>query len=124
MQQGSAERRRGRRVQVEAPLLIRRAGEAGKASSQQETADNISLAGVYFTTGSNDPYALNDVVIASVAIPEPQRRIFPFTRVAGRSRVVRIDELPQEPAAGSKRVGIALEFGDDVTALTAIPARG
>ena len=90
--------------------------------SQEEVTQNISLAGVYFETDDSN-YTLNDVVMTSVAIPESQTRHFPFTRLAGRSRVVRVSELPPSGSGGRKRVGIALEFGDDVTALTAIPTR-
>ena len=124
MEQGRVERRRGRRVNVEAPLLIRRAGARKPEEVQKEVTQNISMAGVYFETERAGDYTLNDTVISSVAIPESKRREFPFTRVAGRSRVVRINELPQPAATGRKRIGVALEFGDDVTALTATPTWG
>ena len=126
MEQAHLERRRGRRVNVQAPLLIRRSGEtpSGSSSSQDKTTKNISLAGTYFETEEGEAFSVNDVVMASVSIPEPQRRDFPFTRVAGKSRVVRVSELPQPGPSGRRRFGIALEFGEDVTALTAIPPRG
>ena len=124
MQQGSTERRRGRRVDLAAPLLIRPLGEDSATPFKVQIINNISLAGVYFEADAVDAYQVNDVVIASVSIPASQRRLFPFTRVAGRSRVVRVHSL-SEPAAGSvNRIGVALEFGDDVTALTSLPARG
>lgn len=123
MQQGSTDRRRGRRVQLEAPLLIRPLRHDGAMPFKAQVIGNISLAGVYFEADAVDAYQVNDVVIASVSIPETQRRLFPFTRVAGRSRVVRVTPLPDLPAGNLKRTGVALEFSDDVTALTAIPAR-
>ena len=124
MQQGSAERRRGRRVNLEAPLLIRHLKAETGIPFTQKVIGNVSLNGVYFETDDSDPYTVNDEVMASVSIPESQRRIFPFTRVAGRSRVVRVSELGHQPTTGQKRIGVALEFGDNVTALTAIPSRG
>ena len=124
MQKGRVERRRGRRVELEAPLVIRRVSTGSAGPANEEVISNISLAGVYFETEQSDAYAVNETLISSVSIPESKRHEFPFTRVAGRSRVVRIKELPQEEEAGRKRVGIALEFGEDVTALTAIPTRG
>ena len=124
MEQGSVERRRGRRVHLQAPVLIRRAGAREPGLTREEVAQNISLAGVYFESEHAESYTLNDMLIASVTIPEARRRDFPFTRVAGRSRVVRIHELPEAGSAGRKRVGVALEFGDDITALTATPPRG
>lgn len=123
MERGNAERRRGRRVNIQAPVRIRSlAGQ--QIPFREELTKDISLAGVYFETEQVDGYLVNDVVMASVSVPQQDTREFPFTRLAGRSRVVRVNELPAEPSAGRKRVGIALEFGDDLTALTALPARG
>jgi hypothetical protein len=118
MKQGTAERRRGRRITLHAPLLLR---SDGQPSSQHNTS-NISLVGAYFEIEAPGALALNSQVMASVAIPEADRRTFPFTRLAGRGRVVRIDELP--PQDGSPRYGVALEFSNDLTALTAVPPWG
>ncbi len=124
MEQGSVERRRGRRVDLQAPLLIRRIGTREPGPFKEETVANISLAGVYFETEQPDSYTANDVMMTSVSIPEAQRREFPFTRLAGRSRVAWIKELPPGAPEGRKRFGVAIEFGNNVTALTAIPPRG
>ena len=124
MPQGSVDRRRGRRANVQAPVLIRRLGEGGPKHVKEETAKNISLAGVYFETDAGDAYAVNDVVMTSVSISVGSTRNFPFTRLAGRSRVVRVNECPQEGSGKGKRFGVALEFGEDLTALSALPARG
>ena len=122
MEQGRVERRKGRRVGLEVPLRIRQAGGREARAFQEERTRNISLAGVYFETEDYDAYAVNEFVITSVSIPVEQRRAFPFTRLAGRSRVVRINELPSEEQASTrKRYGVALEFGDDFTALAALP---
>ena len=124
MPQGSVERRRGRRANVQAPLLIRRYGEGGLQTPKEETTKNISLAGVYFETDEAGAYAVNDVVMASVSVPTASTREFPFTRLAGRGRVVRVNERAQEGSTSSKQFSVALEFGQDLTVLTAIPTRG
>jgi hypothetical protein len=124
MDKSSDERRRWRRVTLEAPLLIRRLNARGSVPEREYRSQDISLAGVYFETEELNTLAVNEVVMTSVSIPEPQRRTFPFTRLAGRGRVVRIKELPLEDDSGRKRFGVAIEFGHDVTALTAIPPRG
>jgi hypothetical protein len=126
MQEGGVERRRGRRVNVEAPVLVRRIDGAASRPFQEHKARNIGLTGVYFEAESenNHSFAVNDVVTASVSVPEGQRRDFPFTRVIGRGRVVRVTEVPTQGQNHRTRIGIALEFGNDVTALTALPARG
>jgi len=122
MEADRADRRRGRRADVRAPLVIRRIGEStGEPMKREEVTKNISLAGVYFEIEGENPYAINDAVMTSVSIPLPQTRAFPFTRVAGRSRVVRVNELSQARTGAGKRYGIALEFAEDISALTALP---
>lgn len=124
MQQSGIERRRGRRINIEAPVLVKRIDTSASKSFQEHKTRNIGLTGVYFEADAaiDHTFSVNDVVSASVSVPEAQRREFPFTRVIGRGRVVRVTEVPA-PGQG-KRIGIALEFGNDVTALTALPSRG
>ena len=122
MPQGSVELRRGRRINLQASVLLKPAAAGAAAPFDERLVGNISLAGVYFEIEGANPYAVNDVIITSVAIPESQRRDFPFTRLVGRGCVVRVDELP--PQSGRKRFGVALQFGADVTALTTVPTRG
>ena len=123
VEQSDVDRRRGRRVSLEAPLLIRRFALREAGPFTQQATKNISLAGVYFETEADQPYTIGDVLMTSVSIPEPQRREFPFTRLAGPSRVVRVHEVAEQ-GQGKRRLGIALEFGDNTTALTATPPRG
>jgi len=123
MGEGGVERRRGRRVRFEAPLLIRRVGDGTTGPFQENVSKNASLAGLYFETEDAEAFAVDETVVTSLSVPEAERRDFPFTRLAGLSRVVRVEELPPRET-GKKRFGIALKFGDDVTTLTATPARG
>ena len=117
----SIERRRGSRASIEAKLRIRPMDAKPADPYRQTTTTNVSLAGVYFE-GQEGDYRMGDEVIASVSVPPAQQRAFPFTRLSGRGRVVRIERLPGPGSAGT-RVGIALEFGEDLIALTAIPTR-
>ncbi len=120
MGQSHVERRRGRRAPVEAPVVIRRAGEKDVAPFKAVTKD-VSLAGVYFET-EEDKFAVNDSVMTSVAIPPSQTGSFPFKRLAGRSRVVRVKSVEAPSKSSAPRYGVALEFGDDLTVLTALPS--
>lgn len=124
MERMGVERRRGRRVNLGAPLLVRRVGAPEPETFKELVAHNVSLAGVYFETDEEEGFPMNEIFIASVSIPESHRREFPFTRLAGPSRVVRVTALPQEGSEEKKRFGVALEFGRDITALTATPPRG
>ena len=121
MPEDTMERRRARRVTLHAPLLIRRSGD-GEAKAEERVVGDISLAGVYFETEKPD-YAVDETLLASVSVPESQRRDFPFTRLAGRTRVVRVNELAPQGKDGRKRFGVALQFGADVTALATSPIR-
>ena len=123
MQQGSVERRRGRRIDLQAPLLIRRIGTQEPGLFKEQRTENLGLAGVYFETDDGD-FQVNEAVMTSVSIPESQRRGFPFTRLAGQGRVVRVKALAGASGDGQKKYGVALEFGNDLTALTSIPSRG
>jgi hypothetical protein len=120
MNQGGVERRRARRASLEAQLIIRR---LGGGPVEETMTKNIGLGGVYFEADADPAYTVSEMLMAFVSIPESQRHDFPFTRLAGLGRVVRIQELPAPGAEGQKRMGVALEFGSDLTALTAPPAR-
>ena len=122
MESRSIERRRGRRIELAAPVQIRRGGSAEPGADH--VTDNLSVGGVYFETEAGETYQVDDIVTASVSVPEPQRRSFPFTRLAGRCRVVRVSPLPSADPAGRERFGIALEFSNDATVLTASPPWG
>ena len=116
------ERRRGRRVDLQVPILLRSTTPGTAETFVSQVTKNISLAGVYLEASSSP--RIHDVYVASISIPEAQRREFPFTRLAGRSRVVRVDALRDAGPGGQQRYGVALEFGGDVTALTTTPPRG
>ena len=112
----TVERRHGRRLALQAPLAVRRI--EGKDAEEMVTA-NVSLGGLYFET--DRPYQPQEAVIISVGVPESNRRDFPFSRLAGRSHVVRVDDL--SPQEGRKRYGIALAFAESLTTLFAVPPR-
>lgn len=83
---------------------------------------NASLAGVYCYV--KDGYSLKpgDQVVCSLAIPAEQLRLFPFTRLLGKGRVVRVEPIPTGRRAGEspsdqKLFGAAIAFAPDITAL-------
>ena len=115
------ERRRGRRVGVQASLTLRR-DAPGSQPAGSHTTKNLSLTGVYFEAADRPALSVNEMVTAGVEVPEAERRRFPFTRLSGKGRVVRIQPLEEHDPVRT-RYGIALEFGDDVTALTPLPSR-
>ena len=116
------DRRRHRRIDLTVPILARRNGDGQEASFKEGVAKNLSLAGVYFTTAGWQELAEDEVMTISVSIPPEQVRHFPFSRLAGRGRVVRVEELAKVATSGPTMYGVALEFGEDLTVLTAAPS--
>ena len=124
MEEQGIERRSGKRVPVEASLSFRRMGTPpSEGFNEQATVKNIGLGGLYFETDEAKTYSIDELLVTSVSIAEAHRRVFPFTRLAAPSRVVRVSELPPEGPGSSARIGVALEFGGKLIALTATPPR-
>ena len=124
MEQGRVERRREKRVAVQAPMLIRRIATGEEEPFVEQRTGNVSLGGLYFEAEEGATYAAHQTVVASVSIPQATTRDFPFRRLAGRGRIVRIEKVPHRGQGGPRRMGVAVEFGDDVTAFTGIPVPG
>ena len=114
------ERRREVRAFLHAPVRVQYTGADGVRCITDEVSEDISLSGIAFATSAMGVYEVHGRVVVSVAIPAGDRGTFPFTRLAGVGRVVRVQPLAQVGAA-PPRAGVALEFGNDVTALAALP---
>ena len=116
------DRRRHRRIDLAVPILARRNYDGQTSVFKEGVAKNLSLAGVYFTTVGWKELTKDEVMTISVSVPPEKVRNFPFSRLAGRGRVVRVDELARVASEGPALYGIALEFGEDLTVLTAAPS--
>lgn len=119
-QQG-AERRRYRRIQLAVPLQARKIESDEPGNFREGVTKDISLAGIYFTTSAWQQIEQDESLMVSVAVPRERAREFPFSRLAGRGRVVRVEELAKVREAGPRLYGVAVEFGDDLTVLTTTP---
>lgn len=116
------DRRRHRRIDLTVPILARRNTDGMAAPFKQGVAKNLSLAGVYFTTVGWHELTADEIITVSVSVPPEKVRNFPFSRLAGRGRVVRVEELAKVASEGPALFGVALEFGEDLTVLTAAPS--
>jgi hypothetical protein len=76
---------------------------------------DVSTGGVYVTTGGGDRVVPGEICTVSITIPWESRKAFPFSRIAGRCRVVRVDEV--HPADEHPQQGVALAFCGDTTLL-------
>lgn len=105
----SYERRRRHRVKLSVPMQFGKgAGGRGEVlyfSSGQST--NVSTGGVYFTTQEPGPFVSGETLAVSLAIPWELRRLFPFSRIVGSGRILRVDE---PTSAEQATRGVALEF--------------
>ncbi len=117
----SFERRRWRRARLAVPV---RFGKGTEATAQQRfpwvgLARDVSAGGSYVTTSGRGVFVPGDLLTVSMVIPWELRRLFPFSRIAGPSRVVRVEEVSTE--TDEPQTGLALEFClDRLTRLGAI----
>ncbi len=122
----SIERRRFRRAELDVPVAIRaKNAKAATADPIIGRAKDVSLAGVYCRVKAPCSLAQGDLVTCSVTIPSEQGRWFPFSRLAGKGSIVRLEPIPQGRRAGDNQtedafVGVAIAFAPDVTALGTI----
>ncbi len=104
----NVERRLFQRVELSLPISVRWRDSSGEEKTVAASTSNISYTGAYFKTPEVKSIKREDVLSVAVAIPRESSRDFPFSRLVGKARVVRIEEKLQ---------GIALEFARDFTRL-------
>lgn len=112
-----AEQRQSKRTDIKATLLIKREGQSKEEPFEEVTVTSVGLNGVYFYTTEKPAYGVGERLMCSMQVPPQYRRVFPFVRVAGWSRVVRIEEITVQ---GQSRYGVAVAFAGDMTTLTHI----
>jgi diguanylate cyclase (GGDEF)-like protein len=108
------ERRRKPRVTLECPVTVRRLAAAPHEAWPDAVLKDISPVGAYFTTESQGQSIMTgDMLLLSLSILPGRQQNLPFSRFAGRGRVMRIKELGHAGSAGQQRVGIAVEFTEE-----------
>ena len=113
----SYDRRRWPRVKLAVPVQFGK-GSWGKGEllyfTSGESSD-VSTVGVRLTTSDPGPFIPGEVLAVSIAIPWELRRAFPFSRIVGAGRVVRVEEGPATEQGKQQR--LAIEFYGDRTAI-------
>ncbi len=108
----SFERRKHRRIDL--PLLVEgRRREDGREVFERATTTDISVGGAYFKISNWQGIRVDDVISVSVSIPRQLAHKFPFSRIVGKARVIRV-EKPLSQESASPRQAIALEFAPDM----------
>lgn len=111
------EKRKDKRLDLSLPIQAKRAREGPEAPFRGGVTRNVSVGGVCFEVSSWREIKLGDVVTISISVPREFSHIFPFSRLAGKARVVRIEEMAPDEFYEAERQGIALEFGSDFVML-------
>jgi len=99
-----AEKRRFKRLNLSLPMRIKSISSDGKEKVQEGVTINVSFNGAYVIDINS--LNLSDRLNISLCIPRDDTRDFPFSRIVGKARAVRVD--PD---------GVALEFSDDIKRL-------
>jgi len=100
------EKRKSRRLDLSIPMSIRHKSDNGKEKTQEGLTINVSYNGAYLVDISLKDISPKDKINISLSVPRDDARDFPFSRVIGKAKVVRVD-----------KEGVALEFGDEVSRL-------
>ena len=109
---GSFDRRRWPRVRLAVPVRLSRGagGGGGAVSAVLGQSVDISPGGVSLTAEEGGVFVPGEVLTVSVSIPWESRRTFPFSRIVGTSRVVRV-EPPGAADLGPRRFALAFSEG-------------
>lgn len=102
------------RARIAVPVLVKQAGgeRGGALSSHTVESRDLSVCGVYVIAGGEANFSVGELLTVSVSIPWECRRAFPFSRLAGACRVVRVDPVVTLTGPAT---GVALAFcGEEV----------
>lgn len=113
------EQRRFKRIEIAFALSISVLSGDRTEEAESLGISNISFSGVYFKTNGLKKLKPDDILSLDITIPTKVAVDFPFSRIIGRARVVRVEESPPgEPELNAERA-IALEFGPEAVRLKA-----
>lgn len=100
------EKRRFKRLDLSLPMKIRRTLSNGKEETHEGVTANVSFNGAYVVDINLTNINPEDKLNISITVPKDETRDFPFSRIAGKAVVTRVE-----------KDGIALEFVEDINRL-------
>ena len=100
------EKRTFKRLDLSLPMKIRHVSDSGKEETQDGFTINVSFNGAYVIDINLKGIKAEDKLNISLSVPRDDARDFPFSRLAGKARVVRVE-----------KDGVALEFGEEMNRL-------
>ena len=100
------EKRRFRRLDLSIPMTLKRISSEGKENTITGITNNISYNGTYVREANIKDLKPEDNLHISLSVPRDDTRDFPFSRLTGKARVVRVE-----------KDAVALEFNEDISRL-------
>lgn len=85
------EKRSFKRLGLSLPMKLRRITEEGKEEIIEAVTSNVSYNGAYVTNIDSKNIKPNDNLQISLSVPRDETRDFPFSRITGKVRVVRVE---------------------------------
>lgn len=107
MRQGNfIKKRKFKRLDLSIPMKLRHILSNGKEAIVDTFTNNVSYNGAFITEIDPKSIRPEDNLQISLSVPRDNARDFPFSRLIGKARVVRVNES-----------GVALEFNEEMTRL-------
>ena len=100
------EKRKFKRLGLSLPTRIRYDSDSGKQEVQEGVTLNVSFNGAYISEIKLKNIKDKDTINISLSVPREETRDFPFSRLIGKAKVVRVEEE-----------GVAVEFDEDISRL-------
>lgn len=114
------ERRKHRRLSIALPMEVRKLEDAGEVMFEQAKTSNISLGGAYLKTRVWKDMRPQEGVYVSISVPRDVSKDFPYSRLVGKARIVRVEMLLENKVDRLAKQGIGIEFSSDFVFLSAV----
>lgn len=100
------EKRKFKRLDLSIPTMVKCVSLKGKEELREGVTLNISYNGAYVGDMNIKDIKPEDSLKISLSVPRDETRDFPFSRLVGKARVIRVE-----------KDGVALEFSKDMSRL-------
>lgn len=100
------EKRKFKRLDLSLPTRVRYNLNGVKEKVQEGFTLNVSFNGAYIVNININDIKAGDNINVLLSVPRDDTRDFPFSRLAGKAKVVRVDEN-----------GVAVEFNENISRL-------
>lgn len=114
------EKRKHRRLNLALPIEVKKLEAPDEVMFEQAQTSNLSLGGAYFKTQVWKDVRPQEGVYVSISVPRDVSKDFPFSRLVGKARIVRVEMLLENKVDRLAKQGIAIEFTSDFVFLSAV----